>query len=362
MQINRDNYEAYFIDYLEGNLDETLVNDFIEFIRQNPDLKDEMELFNSISLEPENIQFNNKYLLYKEKFDAEKEFNQAAIARMEGDLTDEEKSEFKDYLERHPEKQKEAALFNHTKLQPDESIVFRNKKKLYHHSAGRTVLLWGIRIAAVLVLALAVYWYMDNTSENNPENKVAVIKESPVEKAKSLPEKRDEPSEEIKKIPVEKNESSSKETIKNKEIKQEPVKEVQPKPMPKNKSLRENSKGRMEHDLVATVRTPVEAPQKIKTFPAKVEVSEPGAALAAINYRQVEPENVEENRLIGDIVKEKAGLNNLSLNKITKAGLQLVSSLSKENLSYETNKNGNITEVNFDSRLLAFSIPTNTQE
>ena len=49
-----------FIDYLEGNLDELLVDDFIEFLQNNPDLKKELSLFESISIEPGNISFDKK--------------------------------------------------------------------------------------------------------------------------------------------------------------------------------------------------------------------------------------------------------------------------------------------------------------
>ena len=94
MQINRENYEAYFIDYLEGNLDELLVDDFIEFIKLNPDLKEELDLFESLEAIPENIAFENKEGLYKEKYDAETAFNDAAVACLEGDISEGEKSDF----------------------------------------------------------------------------------------------------------------------------------------------------------------------------------------------------------------------------------------------------------------------------
>ena len=35
--------------------------------------------------------------------------------------------------------------------------------------------------------------------------------------------------------------------------------------------------------------------------------------------------------------------------------------VEKEKLSYETNNSGKVTEINYDSRLLAFSIPTKGQ-
>ncbi len=59
------------------------------------------------------------------------------------------------------------------------------------------------------------------------------------------------------------------------------------------------------------------------------------------------------------MVLEKTGIDNVSLNKVTKAGLTLVSLFTGEKFSFETGKSGEISELNYDSRLLAFSIPTN---
>jgi len=166
MKINRNNYEAFFIDYLEGNFDEKLVDDFIEFLQQNPDLKEELSLFQTVSIGQEEITFSKKELLLKEKYDIDSEFNQAAIARLEGDISTSEKTEFEKYLSIHPDKQKEAELFNKTKLQPDKSLVFSKKKKLFRYSAGRTVLLWTSRVAAILIVALTVYILIENLSNN----------------------------------------------------------------------------------------------------------------------------------------------------------------------------------------------------
>ena len=66
----------------------------------------------------------------------------------------------------------------------------------------------------------------------------------------------------------------------------------------------------------------------------------------------------DEERLLADVVKEKTGLNKFRFNTITKAGLKLVSSISGEKFQYETNEKGKVTEYNYDSRLLAFSIPS----
>ena len=69
MKITRDNYELYFLDYIEGNLDDNLVDIFIEFLQENPDLKEELQLAGSINIKPESIVFKGKENLYKEKYD-----------------------------------------------------------------------------------------------------------------------------------------------------------------------------------------------------------------------------------------------------------------------------------------------------
>ncbi len=50
MDINRNNYEAYFLDYRENNLTPGQVAELLVFLEQNPDLKEEFESFESFSL------------------------------------------------------------------------------------------------------------------------------------------------------------------------------------------------------------------------------------------------------------------------------------------------------------------------
>ena len=50
MKITRDNYESFFIDYIEGNLPENMIDQFLDFLNQNPDLKEELHLFEEVNL------------------------------------------------------------------------------------------------------------------------------------------------------------------------------------------------------------------------------------------------------------------------------------------------------------------------
>jgi hypothetical protein len=101
---------------------------------------------------------------------------------------------------------------------------------------------------------------------------------------------------------------------------------------------------------------------ELTTIRGEVGNNETPLQLAAMNpIKQqsselgIEPEG--ERPMLGDVIKEKAGIEGLTFRSVAKAGLKLVAGISKNKVSYDTNTDGNITEVSFESRLLAFSIP-----
>ena len=48
IDINRNNYEEYFLDFLEGNLSPSENDLLMSFLNSNPDLKEELELLNEL--------------------------------------------------------------------------------------------------------------------------------------------------------------------------------------------------------------------------------------------------------------------------------------------------------------------------
>jgi hypothetical protein len=353
MKINRNNYEAFFIDYLEGNLDERLVDDFIEFLQQNPDLKEELSLFETVSIGQEEITFNKKDSLFREMYDNENEFDRAAIARLEGDILASEKAEFENYLSTHPEKQKEVELFEKTKLQPDKKIVFGKKNRLYHRSAGKTILLWTTRVAAVVIVALSVYIYIDKSStENITQNQVVTLEKEHGKKINSA---------EIKKMPVEKN-TTEVQKITLAEVVKTAINKEQAKPNLSENS-RENSPDSRGNEGLATARLTEEIPAELESLTPSIYAASPKTDLVPVKLAIPKMnETMYDEKLLVDVIKEKTGIGKLTFNKITKAGLSLVSNLSKEKFKYETNTDGKVTELNFESRIFAFYIPTNNEE
>jgi len=128
MNININNYEAYFLDYHEGSLSPALVKELMEFISQHPELKEEFESFESVKInEAEGISFNNKELLKKSaKGINAANFDEYAIQQVEGTLSPILQNELKTFIRQNSQYKKDFDLYAKTKLVP-ETIVFEDK-------------------------------------------------------------------------------------------------------------------------------------------------------------------------------------------------------------------------------------------
>src|SRR5665648_727348 len=152
MMITRDNYESFFLDFLEGNLEGDNIDQFLDFLEQNSDLKEELQLIKKVCLPDEKIIFSEKKQLYKSETDKIISFENKVIACMEGDLGNDEQKAFEGYLASHPELQKEYNLFSKTRLSPDTGIKYPEKQKLYKKPAYAIWMNRVARAAAVVVL------------------------------------------------------------------------------------------------------------------------------------------------------------------------------------------------------------------
>lgn len=61
MRINKENYEAWFLDFAEGTLSDSQIEELNEFLSMNPELKAELDAFEIIPLQPDlSVVFENK--------------------------------------------------------------------------------------------------------------------------------------------------------------------------------------------------------------------------------------------------------------------------------------------------------------
>ncbi|MCW3103181.1 MAG: hypothetical protein JWO09_1621 [Bacteroidetes bacterium] len=129
MNINKHNYEAFFLDYHEGNLTPQEVAELLLFVEQHPELKEEFECFENFTLEDYSAyNFENKEGLKKQITETNRE--DYFIRAVDGTLTNTENGLLDQFLKQHPQYALEFELFRKTKLVPDLNIVFEHKAQL----------------------------------------------------------------------------------------------------------------------------------------------------------------------------------------------------------------------------------------
>ncbi len=129
MDINKNNYEAFFLDYHEGNLTAEQVAALLLFVEQHPELKEEFENFENCGIEDFlSIKFENKAILKKEVTALNQQ--DYLIGYIENTLSDSEKKLVTDFLKKNPAAHTELELFRKTIAKADDTIIYENKNAL----------------------------------------------------------------------------------------------------------------------------------------------------------------------------------------------------------------------------------------
>jgi hypothetical protein len=167
MNIDRNNYEEFFILYLDNELsasDRRLVE---EFAAANPDLKAELDLLTQSKLTPDmDITFSGKESLLKTETGISADTT-SMLLYIDQELSSTEKASFEQWLAQNPAAQKELSLLQQTKLQP-EHISFPYKDSLYREEERRAVPIrwWRMAAAAVLLLGVSSAAFMFNQNRH----------------------------------------------------------------------------------------------------------------------------------------------------------------------------------------------------
>ncbi len=149
MNINRHNYETFFLLYVDNELSAAERKVVEVFVQENADLKEELQLLQQTVFSAAAIVFENKESLLKDELASvkenlllylDKELDAAAVLQTE------------QLLHTDSTIQKEFALLQKTQLLPDMAIVFANKESLYRKEEGRVVGFAWWRVAAAAVL------------------------------------------------------------------------------------------------------------------------------------------------------------------------------------------------------------------
>jgi hypothetical protein len=170
--INRHNYESFFLLYIDNELSVAERRAVDEFVRSNPDLQEELEMFQQSILQPENVVFDNKAGLFHDE-DAANNIEEKLLLHLDNELLPLEEIELEALIEKNTIVEKEWNLLQQTKLLPDNTIVFKDKGSLYRKEAGRVVAFpWRRVLAAAVFIGFGtwgglVYFHNDNHPGEN---------------------------------------------------------------------------------------------------------------------------------------------------------------------------------------------------
>jgi hypothetical protein len=345
MNITRDNYEVFFLDFLEGNLKVDQIDQFLDFLNQNPDLKEELQLFESINIPEEQAVFSKKEQLYRNMPDHRNGDDTRIIAYLEDDLSSDERLLFENHLADDHDLNKEYKLFLKTRLIPDHSIHFPNKNKIYRKSGSKVFLTWMVSIAAMLFLAWGINSIFQSEKIPVQVNKTQTIADySP----KQIPQvKKAEP---LEKSISEENHVSAKIVPRANPA---PVRVMQNQAPEAHEDILAEKPDSTDHEeLVLNEIAPKQTPLELNSEANQLALSSPEPTIKA----QTEQKAVSLDEFLVNKAKQVSAEGLLSAQKIARAGMNAASEISGERLGF-VEKNGKIEKIRFESRLLAFSIP-----
>ena len=130
-RINLDNYEAWLLDYSEGNLSAEDTAELMLFMQVNPELEIDLNDMNFPAIAgDEKLRLDDKSFLYKGKNEVRLRFEELCIAYYDKDISQDEKSELDHILKQFPAFEKEFEAFGLSYLQPEYALEFDNKASL----------------------------------------------------------------------------------------------------------------------------------------------------------------------------------------------------------------------------------------
>ena len=158
MNINRNNYEEFFILYLDNELASEDRLRVETFVQENPDLQAEFSMLNQLRFSPDdNISFEHKDSLLQAEDPAVSDLQESVLLYLDNELDSDSRDEFETALGRNPEMQAELDLYRKASFNPNERIVFPYKETLYRREEkARIVPIGWRRIAAAAAILLAV--------------------------------------------------------------------------------------------------------------------------------------------------------------------------------------------------------------
>lgn len=173
--IDRNNYETYFLLYVDSELSAEEKVAVQRFVAENPDLAEELALLESTQLHLEKtLVFKGKEILFKKEGQeiSLNNYEEWFLLYTDNELSDEHKTQVELFVLQHPILQREFEWLQQTRL-PEENLVFNNKEILYRKEASGKSPVFYMRwmryaAAAAVIGIMATVWMLAPTNTLKP--------------------------------------------------------------------------------------------------------------------------------------------------------------------------------------------------
>ncbi len=196
MNIDRNNYEEYFLLFADNELTDSEKVEVIMFLKNNKDLEEEFNMINYTVSRPDvNMRLTDKSFLFRNNTASlinEKNYKEVFVLYHDNELTENEKQETEEFLSVHKELKNEFELIGLAILTPESSVVFPNKKILYKKEKdGKVIpLIFWKAIAAAAFIGFGL-WIAEMYFNNKNEIPTVVVHSVPEKKTIHVPEKKE---------------------------------------------------------------------------------------------------------------------------------------------------------------------------
>lgn len=188
MNINRHNYEEFFLLYVDNELTAGQRKIVEAFVATNPDLQEEFELIQQATF-TDDVKLDEAFIssLLKPVDEESSISEEQLLLYVDDELSADEKAIVEKELVASPSLQKELQWLRRSQATPDRSVVFPDKSLLYKQaeparvfSMSSTARKWSAAAAVALLLGSAVWFTFDNNKTTEQPRKLAV--EQPTKK------------------------------------------------------------------------------------------------------------------------------------------------------------------------------------
>lgn len=215
MNINRNNYEEYFLLYADNELTDSEKAEVLMFVKQHKDLEEEFRMIHHTISKPDaSVQLTDKSFLFRNDIDAfinEKNYEEIFVLYHDNELAEKEKLETEDFLSVHKELKNEFDLIGLARLTPVSTVFFPDKKLLFKkEKSGKVIPVIFRRMLAAAVFIGFGLWIINLFFQKPGKLNITTAHSIPAKNSSPTIEKNIFPKQKTKEIVAQSSEASDK--------------------------------------------------------------------------------------------------------------------------------------------------------